>query len=150
MGLVGDKAKDFVLKDQDGNEFRLSERLDKKVLLVFYPKDNSPVCTKQIKQYNEKFDDFGEAGILPVGINTESPGSHKEFREEAGANLLLLSDPEKKVSMQFNALNLLGMNKRKLVLIGEDSTILYENATFPVFFDNPVAVLKEFREKGLL
>ena len=77
------KADDFTLLDQDGKSFTLSENLGKKILLVFYPKDDSLVCTKQLCSYNNNFERFLEKGIQIVGISTDKITSHKSFHSKA-------------------------------------------------------------------
>ena len=122
---IGDIVENFTLKDQNGNEFDLYGNLDKKVLLVFYPKDNSPVCSRQLSEYQFNIDEFNKNGIKVVGINTESVDSHLTFCNNQQINFPLLSDIDKKVSRSFDALTLLGLNKRKIVLIDTDKKIKY-------------------------
>ena len=77
--MVGEVAKNFSLKDQDGNTFNLYKNLDESILLVFYPKDDSPVCTKQLSNYQIEHQLLKKSGIKVVGINTNSEKSHKSF-----------------------------------------------------------------------
>ena len=130
------KAPDFTLLDQDGNSFTLSENLGKKILLVFYPKDNSLVCTKQLCSYNENFNLFLDKGILVIGISTDSVESHKEFHTKNNLKFTLLSDSEKKVSKAYNSVGIFGMSQRKLLLISETGEILDENYSIPILYRN--------------
>ena len=130
------KAPDFTLLDQDGNSFTLSKYLGKKILLVFYPKDNSLVCTKQLCSYNENFNLFLDKEILVIGISTDSVESHKEFHTNNNLKFTLLSDSEKKVSKAYNSVGILGMSQRKLILISETGEILDENYSIPIFYRN--------------
>lgn len=120
---TGDIVPDFSLKDQYGKDFNLYQNLDKNILLIFYPKDNTPVCSSQLKNYQVNFDKFLEAGVFPVAVNIADTNSHKEFCEQTGVNFPVLSDYDKSVSRMFNALNFLGMNKRIIVLIGKDKKV---------------------------
>ncbi len=124
--MIGDIAGDFVLEDQNRNFFRLYDNLNRKILLVFYPKDNTPVCTRQLSDYQLNKGLFETIGINLVGINTGSVESHNSFTGLCKVDFPVLSDPHKKVSRKYKALNLFGINKRKLVLIGTDKKILFE------------------------
>ena len=131
---VGDVAPDFILKDQNGKEFELYKNLDKKLLIVFYPKDNTVVCSSQLAEYNESLDEFISNGINVVGINADSIHSHLNFCSKLKLKFPLLADEDKKVSKQFNAINFLGMNKRLLVLINIDKRVLWTESTLPVTY----------------
>lgn len=128
------KADDFTLLDQDGKSFTLSENLVKKILLVFYPKDDSLVCTKQLCSYNNNFERFLEKGIQVVGISTDKITSHKSFHSKHNFKFPILSDEDKEVSKKYNALNFLGMSQRKLFLISEDGFIINQNSVNPLFY----------------
>jgi len=124
--VIGDIAEDFVLEDQNRNTFRLYDNLNRKILLIFYPKDNTPVCTRQLSDYQLNKRLFDTIGINLVGINTGSVESHNSFTGFCKVDFPVLSDPLKEVSRKYKALNLFGINKRKLVLIGRDKKILFE------------------------
>ena len=91
---VGIKAPDFTLPDQNGNMHSLSEYRGKKVILYFYPKDNTPGCTKQACGFAERFPQFTEKGAVVLGISKDSVASHKKFEEKYGLPFTLLADPE--------------------------------------------------------
>jgi peroxiredoxin len=131
---VGDVTPNFILKDQNGKEFELYKNLDKKLLIVFYPKDNTVVCSSQLAEYNESLDEFISNGINVVGINADSIHSHLNFCSKLKLKFPLLADEDKKVSKQFNAINFLGMNKRLLVLINIDKRVLWTESTLPVTY----------------
>ena len=126
--MIGDIAEDFTLKDQNGNLFRLYDNLFQKILLIFYPKDDTPVCTRQLSDYSINKEIFDNLGVTLVGINTASVESHKSFAGSCKVDFPVLSDSRKEVSRKYRALNLFGINKRKLVLIGIDKRILFEKA----------------------
>ena len=94
---VGIKAPDFELPDQDGNMHKLSDYIGKKVILYFYPKDNTPGCTKQACGFSERHPQFMEKGAVVLGISKDSVASHKKFVEKYGLAFTLLADPERKV-----------------------------------------------------
>lgn len=94
---VGTKAPDFELPDQDGKMHKLSDYLGKKVILYFYPKDNTPGCTKQAIGYSERVETFGEQNVVILGISKDSVASHKKFEEKQELKITILSDPEKTV-----------------------------------------------------
>ena len=91
---VGTKAPDFTLPDQNGNMHSLSEYRGKKVILYFYPKDNTPGCTKQACGFSERYPQFIEKGAVVLGISKDSVASHKKFEEKYGLPFTILSDPE--------------------------------------------------------
>ena len=94
---VGIKAPDFELPDQDGNMHKLSDYIGKKVILYFYPKDNTPGCTKQACGFSESHPQFMEKGAVVLGISKDSVASHKKFVEKYGLAFTLLADPERKI-----------------------------------------------------
>lgn len=94
---VGTKAPDFELPDQDGNMHKLSDYIGKKVILYFYPKDNTPGCTKQACGFSERHPQFMEKGAVVLGISKDSVASHKKFVEKYGLAFTLLADSERKV-----------------------------------------------------
>lgn len=91
---IGTQAPDFTLPDQNGNMHSLSEYRGKKVILYFYPKDNTPGCTKQACGFAERFPQFTEKGAVILGISKDSVASHKKFEEKYGLPFTLLADPE--------------------------------------------------------
>ena len=91
---VGTKAPDFTLPDQNGDLHSLSEYRGKKVILYFYPKDNTPGCTKQACGFAERYPQFIEKGAVVLGVSKDSVASHKKFEEKYGLPFTILSDPE--------------------------------------------------------
>lgn len=91
---VGTKAPGFSLPDQNGDIHTLEEYKGKKLLLYFYPKDNTPGCTKQACGYSERLPLFMEKGAVVVGISKDTVASHKRFEEKQGLQFTLLADPE--------------------------------------------------------
>lgn len=91
---AGMKAPDFALKDQSGAEVRLSDFLGKKVVLYFYPKDNTPGCTRQACAFADSFAAFKEQDVVVIGVSKDSVASHVKFAQKYELPFILLSDPE--------------------------------------------------------
>lgn len=91
---IGAKAPDFTLKDKDGNAVSLSDFAGKKVVLYFYPKDNTPGCTRQACAFAASYDRFRAKDIAVIGISKDSVASHQKFAEKYNLPFVLLSDPE--------------------------------------------------------
>ena len=92
---IGMKAPDFTLTDKDGNTVCLSDFLGKKVVLYFYPKDNTPGCSRQACAFAGAYEDFKRKDIVVIGISKDSVESHRKFAEKYSLPFILLSDPEK-------------------------------------------------------
>ncbi len=91
---TGMKAPGFTLEDKEGNKVSLSDFLGKKVVLYFYPKDNTPGCTRQACAFAEAFSDFAAKNAVIVGVSKDSPASHAKFAEKFSLPFVLLSDPD--------------------------------------------------------
>ena len=99
----GTKAPDFTLCDKDGNEVSLSSFLGKKVVLYFYPRDNTPGCSRQACAFAGSFEEFKNLDVAVIGISKDSVASHVKFAEKYNLPFILLSDPEHKVIEVFGA-----------------------------------------------
>lgn len=126
MALLGKPAPDFTLPDQDGRPFRLSEARGHRLLLVFYPGDETPVCTAQLCDYRDGIEEFAGLGVEVIGISPDDAESHRRFREVRALPFRLLSDPEGKVARLYGAWGLFGM-KRAVFLIDRDGVVRYEH-----------------------
>lgn len=91
---IGKKAPDFTLPDKDGNPVSLSDFRGRKVVLYFYPKDNTPGCTRQACAFAAAYDGFREKNVVVIGVSRDSAASHAKFAEKYGLPFLLLSDVE--------------------------------------------------------
>ncbi len=130
---VGDPAPDFTLPSTQG-EITLSQRCkERSVLLVFYPGDDTPVCTKQLCDYQDHLGVFEDLGVDVLGINPQSLKSHEKFAAKHDLSFPLLSDEGKHVCRNYAALGLLGMAKRALVLVGTDQRVRYSRVDLPIF-----------------
>lgn len=143
-------APDFRLKDQNGVEFRLYENLTRKVLLVFYPKDGSYVCSNQLSDYTNKIDLFSEYGIEVLGISRDSVDSHKEFCKAIKTEIRLLSDETGEVCRNYEAVGFLGLPKRKLVLIDESGKVRYSRTVFSLLFPDTGRILDDLRKANVI
>ena len=99
---VGTKAPVFTLPDQNGKIHSLEDYRGQKVILYFYPKDNTPGCTKQACGYSERSPQFMEKGVEILGVSKDTVASHKRFEEKQGLTFTLLSDPERKVIQAYD------------------------------------------------
>ena len=91
---IGDKAPDFTLEDKDGNKVSLSDFIGKKVVLYFYPRDNTPGCTRQACAFASAYDGFKKKNVEVIGISRDSVASHVKFASKYDLPFVLLSDPE--------------------------------------------------------
>lgn len=99
---IGDMAPDFELPDQNGDMHRLSDYRRQRVILYFYPKDNTSGCTKQACGFGELYPQFREKGAVVLGVSKDSVASHKKFEQNHGLPFTLLSDTEKAVIMAYD------------------------------------------------
>lgn len=99
---IGTKAPDFTLPDQNGEMHSLSDYKGQKVILYFYPKDNTPGCTKQACNFGELYPQFQEKGAAVIGISKDSVASHKKFEEKYSLPFTLLSDTELKAIQAYD------------------------------------------------
>jgi peroxiredoxin len=130
---VGDRAPEFELPSTEGT-IALADRLaERSVLLVFYPGDDTPVCTKQLCDYRDHLDVFSNLDVDVLGINPQSLKSHRRFAKKHALPFPLLSDADKSVCRAYGAIGLLGMTKRALVLIGRDGRIRWQRTDLPIF-----------------
>ena len=127
----GTKAPEFTLQDQNGNSHSLSDYRGKKVILYFYPKDNTSGCTKQACGFSERRPLFTEKGAVVLGVSKDSVASHKRFEQNQNLGFTLLSDPDQEV---IKAYDVIGEKKmygkvtmgliRSTYLIDEDGMIV--------------------------
>ncbi len=126
MIALHDLAPDFSLPGDNGEDFRLSEHAGERVLLVFYPGDNTPVCTRQLCEYRDGIEAFAGLGVTVVGISSDDLDSHRAFRAKHDLPFVLLSDPDLKVAKLYGSKGVLGM-KRAVFLVDEKGNIRYEH-----------------------
>lgn len=121
---VGSAAPGFTLQDADGNSFSLSDYKGKNsVIIYFYPKANTPGCTKQACGIRDSFSKFNENNIIVLGISVDSKESIKEFITDHNLNFPLLSDETKEVSKAYGVLNNIGLDSRITFIIDKQGNI---------------------------
>lgn len=132
MVKIGEKIKDFKLLDFKGNVHTLGEHLGKKVLIYFYPKDNTPGCTMQACSFRDYFEELKGLGVVIYGISGDNSKSHQKFTEKYDLNFTLLSDEDNSVSKYFGAYDLktmFGVKKMGIIrssfLIDEEGKLAY-------------------------
>jgi peroxiredoxin Q/BCP len=126
---VGATAPDFTLKDGEGKEWRLSDRRGRTVVLLFYPGDETPVCTRQMCSVRDNWEQYRETGAEVVGVSTDSVESHRKFAEHHSLPLRLLSDPERRVAEMYGAKSWLpGRAARSVVVIDAGGRVRHNKA----------------------
>jgi peroxiredoxin len=128
MIAVGDQAPDFTLRNQDGEKVSLSDFRGRRVMLVFYPADFSPVCGDQFSIYQEVKPEIDANGVELVGISVDSTWAHKAFQDKLGFEFSLLSDfePKGEVSRAYGSyIDRVGTANRTLVLVDEEGKVAW-------------------------
>lgn len=126
MDKLNEAATDFELLDDQGESRSLGDWQGQSILLVFYPGDNTPVCTSQLCDYRDGIEDFKGYQVQVLGISKDSVASHKAFKEKHQLPFPLLSDPELKVAEQWGAKGMLGM-KRAVFLLDKSHVVRYQH-----------------------
>jgi peroxiredoxin Q/BCP len=143
---VGDRAPDFTLPSTEG-EVNLYERLrDGSVLLVFYPKDQTLVCTRQLCNYRDHLTAFRAAGVDLIGINHDDLASHAAFAKRYQLPFPLCSDPERRVCRAYGALVHTWNAQRVAVLVGDDGRIWWRHAELRLFHRDAKELLQVIEE----
>lgn len=130
---VGQLAPDFELKDNNDETWRLSDHRGKVVALVFYPRDETPVCTKQMCSMRDRWTDYQTTGAEVVAISVGSVESHKKFVEHHGLPQLLLADERGAVAGLLRVKSLLGGSQRAVIVIDPLGVIAYRKSVIPIF-----------------
>lgn len=125
---VNGPAPDFSLKDGDGGEWRLSDHRGQVVVLLFYPGDETPVCTRQMCSVRDRWEDYRATGAEVVGISSDSVESHQKFAEHHSLPLRLLSDADRAVAKSYGAISLLpGRVARSVFVIDAKGILRYSD-----------------------
>lgn len=123
---IGHQAPEFTLTDGEGNDWTLSNYKGRTVVLLFYPGDNTPVCTAQLCSVRDHWSEYQATGAAVVGISTDTVESHKDFAEKKQLPLRLLSDTDRRVSEMYDMKSWLpGRSARGVVVINGDGKIAY-------------------------
>ena len=121
---VGDRAPDFELDGTDG-PFRLADHRGERVVLLFYPGDNTPVCTKQFCSYADRSDDMRDLQATVVGISSQEVESHQEFQRKHSIPVPLLADPDRSVAKAYGVSAPLIGTRRAVIIVDEQGVVRY-------------------------
>jgi peroxiredoxin Q/BCP len=145
----GDKCPSFKLTDQNGEVFNVDEVIGKDNLVIyFYPKDDSPGCTKQACSFRDAFEDFKEAGARVIGISSDDEKSHKKFAEKHNLPFTLLADSKKVVRKQFGVpTNLLGLLPGRVTYIVDKEGVVQGVFNSQLNFDKHISEALKVLEK---
>lgn len=144
---AGDYVPDFTLSDQHGNAFNLKQHLGQKLVIYFYPKDESAVCTKEACAFRDRFSEFEDLGAMVVGINSGTVESHRAFAQKNNLPFTLLSDPDNKILTQFGIKPVLFLTGRETFLIDERGKIIYSYRAFLNGSTHPQHVLDHLKQQ---
>lgn len=147
---VGSPAPDFALRDGDGAEWRLSDSRGRVVVLLFYPGDETPVCTRQMCSVRDRWEDYAATGAEVVGISMDAPESHRRFAEHHALPLRLLADTGGEVSRAYNALSWLPGRSARAVVVIDKAGIIRHHKVQPLSLFRPKddEVLEAIRKAG--
>lgn len=140
---VGDKAPDFTLPGTGDRSYSLSDYRGQSVVLVFYPGDDSPVCTKQLNSYNNELDQFVGVGAQVLAISAQDIASHDKFSGKHGFRFPLLSDPDKTVAEAYGTVGPLGFPRRSVFVVNGEGVITYAHRAIAGLTYRPVSELIE-------
>ena len=122
---VGDAAPDFTLPGTGGRSYLLAQLRGAPVVLVFYPGDNTPVCTKQLCSYNDELTQFAGLSAQVIGISAQDVASHEKFAAKHGFGFPLLSDVDKAVHRAYDVLGLMNLPRRSVFVLDAQGVIRY-------------------------
>lgn len=147
---VGAPAPDFTLKDGNGDEWRLSANRGKVVVLLFYPGDETPICTRQMCSVRDRWEDYSTTGAEVVGISTDSVESHQKFAEHHELPLRLLSDRSAEVANLYGARSLIpGKVARSVFVIDANGVMRYRDVRpLGLFRPKDDEVIKAINDAG--
>jgi len=123
---VGEQAPDFTLEGTAG-PFTLSEHRGEKIVLLFYPGDDTPVCTKQFCSYRDNAEAFGALGAMAIGISGKGVESKQEFADKHGLTVPLLADPDHAVSKSYDCWSKLRGTRRSVVIVDEQGVVRHRH-----------------------
>ena len=138
---VGDAAPDFTLQATGDRNVSLSDYRGQPVVLVFYPGDNTPVCTKQLNSYNDELEKFTELNAQVLGISSQDVSSHTEFSGKHGFDFPLLADTDKTVAGLYGTLGPMGFSRRSVFIIDSAGVVRYAHRAIAGLTYRPVKEL---------
>jgi peroxiredoxin Q/BCP len=134
---VGGLAPDFTLQDAEGNRWRLSDKRGQAVVLLFYPGDETPICTKQLCSVRDRWEDYTATGAEVVGISTNTVASHQAFAEHHNLPLRLLADTDGEVRRAYGALSLIPNKTARSVFVIDPAGIIRYRKVQPLGLFRP-------------
>jgi len=144
---VGDRAPDFTLPGTGGASYSLSDYLGKPIVLVFYPGDDSVVCTKQLNAYNEGLSQFRQLDAQIIGVSAQDISSKEAFSKKYGFEFPLLADVDKEVAGAYGTLGPIGFPRRSVFVIDAEGIIRYAHKAIAGLTYRPVSELIEELER---
>jgi peroxiredoxin Q/BCP len=138
---VGDRAPDFALPATGGTTVSLSDYRGHPVVLVFYPGDDTPVCTKQLNAYNDGLDEFEQLDAHVLGISAQDVASHERFSTKHGFKFPLLADTDKSVAAAYGTLGPIGFPRRSVFVVDREGVIRYVHRAIAGLTYRPVSEL---------
>lgn len=138
---VGDQAPDFTLPGTGGREYSLSEFRGQPVVLVFYPGDDTPVCTKQLNTYNDDLEQFSDMNAQVIAISAQDVGSHDAFADKHGFAFPLLADTDKTVAGLYGTLGPIGFPRRSVFILDVEGKVQYAHRAIAGLTFRPVVEL---------
>ncbi|MGH8895904.1 MAG: thioredoxin-dependent thiol peroxidase [Egibacteraceae bacterium] len=132
---TGDRAPEFTLVDQDGNEWSLEDQRGRPVVLYFYPRDDTPGCTSQACDVRDHWGGFEEAGAVVVGISPDDVGSHARFASKYGLPHTLLADPDREVITAYGAWGTKSMYGKRYEGVIRSSVVMDADGRVLAVFD---------------
>ena len=145
---VGDRAPEFTLTGTGGTRHSLSDYAGHPVVLVFYPGDDTPVCTKQLNSYNNELSEFEELGAQVLAISAQDVASKDKFASKHGFKFPLLSDPDKAVASLYGTLGPIGFPRRSVFVVDAGGTIRYAHRAIAGLTYRPVSELVDAIRKA--
>jgi peroxiredoxin Q/BCP len=131
---IGGKAPAFTVFGDNGKKVSLSDFLGKKVILYFYPKDNTPGCTRESCAFRDSLSEIKSKGSVVLGVSTDSVASHKGFKQKYALNFPLLSDPEKKMSQAYGVWKQKSLYGRKYMGLDRTTFLINEEGKISKVF----------------
>lgn len=144
---VGDAAPGFTLPGTGGRHYSLNDFAGQPVVLVFYPGDDTPVCTKQLNSYNRDIEQFTEMNAQVIGISAQDVSSHEGFANKHGFTFPLLADVDKEVAGLYGTLGPIGFPRRSVFIIDKDGVVCYSHRAMAGLTFRPVKELVAELEK---
>ena len=138
---VGDQAPDFTLPGTGGRDYSLAEYRGNPVVLVFYPGDDTPVCTKQLNSYNDDLGQFNELNAQVIGISAQDVSSHDAFAGKHGFDFPLLADTDKAIAGLYGTLGPIGFPRRSVFILDGDGVVRYAHRAIAGLTFRPVKEL---------